>query len=86
LSARAPRLHFEKPVSDKVIIGSTVIVEVKGNQVEYSIVGPVEADPLQGRISNESPIGKALLGLKVGETAELTTPKATTTYKIIEIK
>ena len=77
---------IEKPVSDKVIIGSTVVVEVKGKQVEYSIVGPVEADPLQGRISNESPIGKALLGLKVGETAELITPKATTTYKIIEIK
>ena len=77
---------IEKPTSDKVIIGSTVTVELNGKQIEYSIVGPVEADPLQGRISNESPIGKALLGLKVGESAELKTPKATNVYKIIDIK
>lgn len=53
--------------SDKVSLGSTVTVELKGKKFVYSIVGTVEADPLSGKISNESPVGKALLGKKSGE-------------------
>ncbi|MNT66977.1 Transcription elongation factor GreA [compost metagenome] len=53
--------------------------------VHYSVVGPVEADPLEGKISNESPIGEALMGKKVGDTATITTPKGETTYEIVKI-
>ena len=51
----------------KVALGATVKVKIDGKEKTYSIVGPVEADPLNGKISDASPIGKALLGLKEGE-------------------
>lgn len=53
--------------SDKVNVGSTVTIIMGGKEMTYSIVGPVEADPLAGKISNESPLGKELLGRKVGD-------------------
>ena len=53
--------------SDKVALGTTVTVTLSGKKYTYTMVGPVEADPLNGRISNESPIGKALMGKKVGD-------------------
>lgn len=53
----------------KVALGATVKVKMNGKEKTYSIVGPVEADPGNGKISDASPIGKALLGLKVGETS-----------------
>ncbi len=53
--------------SDKVIIGSTVKIDMGGKEFSYTIVGPVEANPLEGKISQESPIGKELLGRKVGD-------------------
>lgn len=56
---------------DKVSMGATVTVTLAGKKHTYSIVGPVEADPLNGRISDVSPIGKALMGKKVGDTYEL---------------
>ena len=49
------------------------------------MVGSVEADPLSGKISNESPLGLALLDKKVGDTANITTPKGEIVYKIVEI-
>lgn len=52
---------------DKVVMGAKVTVEVGGKSFVYSIVGPVEANPLEGKISNESPIGKAMFGKKAGE-------------------
>ena len=68
---------------DKVVLGSTVVVEVKKKQFTYSIVSPVEANPLEGKISNASPVGKALLGHKAGE--EYTLPNGST-GKIISIE
>lgn len=68
---------------DSVTMGSTVVVEVKGKQFTYSIVSPVEADPLAGKISNASPVGKALFGHKPGE--EYTLPNGST-GKIISIE
>lgn len=65
----------------KIALGATVKVKVDGKERTYSIVGPVEADPLAGKISNESPIGKALLGLKKGESTEINGK----TYKVLEI-
>lgn len=53
--------------SDKIEIGSTVNITMNGKPFTYSIVGPVEANPLEGKISHESPIGKELLGRKIGE-------------------
>lgn len=70
----------------KVTMGATVKVKVNGKAEQtFSIVGPVEANPLEGKISDQSPIGKALLGKKEGETAKMATPKGKTTYEIIEI-
>lgn len=56
--------------TDKVIIGSTVVISMSGKEFTYTVVGPVEANPLEGKISHESPIGKELLGRKVGDTFE----------------
>lgn len=71
--------------SSKVSLGSKVELKTGKKTVVYSIVGPVEADPLEGKISNESPIGEALMGKKVGDTATITTPKGDITYEIISI-
>lgn len=65
-----------------VSLGSTVTLKNGGKDVVYTIVGPVEADPLEGKISDESPIGQALLGKKVGDTVSITTPKGTTEYTV----
>ncbi len=51
----------------KIGLGSKVIVKLAGKEYTYSVVGPVEANPLEGKISNESPIGKALFGRAAGE-------------------
>lgn len=76
---------LEKPQNnDSVNIGSKVKVEVDGQHDEFEIVSSIEANPLQGRISNESLVGKALLGTKVGDVITVSsTIKAT--YKILEI-
>ncbi len=75
-------------VVDKVSLGSTVVVldESEGVEEEYTIVGTTEADPLANRISNESPLGAALLEKKVGATVVVEAPAGEFTYKIIEIK
>lgn len=71
---------------DKVALGSSVKLSSKnGKSKEFQVVGTVEADPLNGKISDESPIGKALLGKKVGEEIEIKTPAETTVYKITDI-
>ena len=66
-------------------LGSKVALKIGTKIVTYTIVGPVEANPLEGKISNESPIGLALFGHKVGDDAEITTPKGTVKYKIAQI-
>jgi transcription elongation factor GreA len=66
-------------------LGSKVELTTDGKTVTYTIVGSVEANPLEGKISNESPIGTALFGKKVGDDATITTPKGSITYKIAEI-
>ena len=52
---------------DKVAIGTTVTIKLAGKTNNYTIVGPIEADPLNGKISDASPLGRAILGLKSGE-------------------
>ena len=71
--------------SSKVQLGSTVELKNGSKKFSYTLVGPVEADPLSGKISNESPIGVALLGKMVGDKATITTPKGDTTYTVVSI-
>ncbi len=72
--------------SDFVVIGSTVKIEMDNEIDEFKIVGRVEADPSKKRISNESPLGTALLGTKKGEVVEVTTPIVRYKCKVLEIK
>ena len=67
-----------------VQVGSTVELK-NGKVVKYQIVGPVEADPLEGKISNESPIGAALMGKKQGDNVTIETPKGSVSYTIVSI-
>jgi transcription elongation factor GreA len=74
--------------ADIVTIGSKVtLVETNGSsEVEYMIVGSAEADPEQAKISNESPVGRSLMGQKVGSTVNVNVPMGTIQYKIKAIK
>jgi transcription elongation factor GreA len=70
----------------KVMLGSTVKLKSSaGKTKEFQVVGTVEADPLNGKISDESPIGQALMGKKEGQKIEIKTPAETTAYSIIDI-
>ncbi len=72
---------------DTVGIGSRVtVVEDDGPLETYHIVGSAEADPAMGMISNESPLGRALMGRKVGEVAEVNAPDGVLAFKIVEIE
>lgn len=66
-------------------LGSRVELQRDGKVVVYTIVGPVEADPLEGKVSNESPIGSALFGKKIGDEAIIITPKGEITYTIANV-
>lgn len=67
---------------DVVELGNTVVLQDGKTEKTFTIVGSVEADPLSGKISNESPIGQALLGKKLGEKVEINLPAGTTSYDI----
>lgn len=69
----------------KVSLGTVVMVQVNGNKHEYKIVGEWEADPINKKISHESPLGQALLDKKVGEVVEVEAPAGKVTYTILEI-
>ncbi|USN96368.1 MAG: transcription elongation factor GreA [Candidatus Nomurabacteria bacterium] len=71
--------------SSSVKLGSKVELKFGQKIVTYHVVGPVEADPLEGRISNESPIGLALMGKKIGDIATITTPKGSIQYEVVKV-
>ncbi len=71
--------------SSSVKLGSKVELKTGKKSVTYHVVGPVEADPLEGKISNESPIGLALMGKKIGDTATITTPKGDIKYEVVKV-
>ncbi|MCX6725430.1 MAG: transcription elongation factor GreA [Candidatus Saccharibacteria bacterium] len=78
---------IKKPKGDsKIQIGSSVKLKSEdGKTKEFQVVGTVEADPLNGKISDESPIGQALIGKSLGDNVEIVTPIDTTNYKITDI-
>ena len=71
--------------AETVGLGSTVKVERNGKEVEYKIVGSNEADPFANMISDLSPVGKALVGSKKGETVTFDTPAGTASLKILDV-
>lgn len=84
---QAEVIDQSKVAKGVVVFGKTVKVKDLGDnsQETYILVGPHEADFDEGKISVESPIGKGLLGKKVGETAEISVPAGTLRYKILSI-
>ena len=82
------RAQIIEPVkkADFVVIGSTVVVEMNDEVHKFSIVGSMEADPAENKISNESPVGKAILGLQVGETIEVSVGPVKSKIKLLEIQ
>ena len=88
------KLRFAKIIDDseidtkKVQVGNTVkVLDMEfDEEVEYTIVGTTEADITQNKISNESPIGSALLGAKKNQTVDVNAPAGIMKYKILEIK
>jgi transcription elongation factor GreA len=73
--------------SKTVLLGSTVKVKSSedGKTHEYTIVGPAEADPRDGRISNESPVGRALIGKKMNDEVQVNAPKGIITLKVVKV-
>ena len=71
--------------SSHVVLGNTVTLQSAEKTVSYTVVGPVEADPLEGKISNESPIGQVLIGKVVGDEVVISTPKGEVSYIIADI-
>ncbi len=73
--------------NDHVSVGTVVKLKDMevGDELEYTIVGSPEANPMQGRISDESPVGKALLGKRVGETVEVVVPAGIIKYEVLGI-
>jgi transcription elongation factor GreA len=87
LQLREAIIIEQNGTSDRVDVGSKVTVVEEGFDEEtYHIVGSAEADPLNGKISNESPIGKALLGAKKGETVRAETPNGQIVFKVVKIE
>ena len=70
----------------KVDVGCSVHVSVKGKNEKFFIVGEWEADPMEKKISHQSPLGKSLIGKKVGETIEVDAPAGKIAYKILKIE
>ena len=70
---------------ERVEIGSHVMVEAEGERAEYVIVGSAEAAPSEGRISNESPVGLALLGKRVGDEVQVSAPKGLLRFTLTKI-
>lgn len=79
---------IEKSAKDRVDVGSTVVIEDMEEhlQEKVTIVGSTESNPFEGRISNESPVGRALMGAKAGDTVEAETPNGVLKYKVISIE
>lgn len=81
-------INSDEIVTDVVSIGVTVSVEDMeyGDIMEYTIVGTAESDPLNNKISNESPVGRAIIGKKIGTIVDVSVPAGVIQYKILDIR
>ncbi len=87
LLGRANIITREGSADGTIAVGSVVVIKEKGREPsQYFLVGAAEADPRNGKISNESPIGRALLGHKAGETVEAETPAGKLVFEILEVE
>ena len=87
LLAMARVIDEAPPAADVVQVGSTVTIQEEGLEPEqYTIVGAAEANPAAGRISNESPLGKALLNRKIGEKVQVDAPAGTFVVAILKVE
>ncbi len=87
LLAMARVIDETPPAADVVQVGSTVTIQEEGLESEqYTIVGAAEANPADGRISNESPLGKALLNRKIGEKVQVDAPAGTFVVSILKVE
>ena len=84
---KAKIIDESEVASDTVSVGKKVKVKSleDGEEDEYAIVGSTEADPFEGKISNESAVGSALIGRKIGETVEVEVPDGKVSYKILDV-
>jgi len=87
LSGTLKNVTIVDKVSDgeHIVMGSTVVAKIDGKEKEYTIVSFNEADPLNGLISNESPLGVAFIGRRKGESVEVETPRGVMHYKIVKV-
>lgn len=82
------RVLDENELSSEIVhVGSRVEIKLKGSKTtqKYKIVGPTESDPANGNISDDCPVGKALLGHRVGDMVEIVIPTGTVEYKVVSI-
>ena len=77
---------IEAEAGGAIGMGSTVVYEIEGQREELKIVGSAESDPVAGKISAVSPVGRSLLGHRAGDDVVVTTPAADFTYRIVEVK
>lgn len=85
LSMMIKLAYIGEPPTDRVGIGSKVIVEQNGKKIEYQIVGDYEADPLNKKISSNSPMGRAIFGKKANEKTQVETPNGILLLKIVQV-
>ena len=76
---------IHKDNNGRINVGDTVKIDMGGKEIAYTIVGPNEAEPAKGKISNESPLGLALQGKKAGEVASVRTPNGNKQIKVIAV-
>ena len=75
----------EKSGGDNISLGTKFVVDIGGEQKTYEMVGSTEADPISGKISNESIVGNALIGKKVSEEVEVELPSGKSIYRVVKI-
>jgi transcription elongation factor GreA len=86
LLKHATIIKEKRKSSSQVEVGSKIKIQDDSEQKEYIIVGSNESDPAKGKISNESPLGQAFMGKKVGDIIEISIPRGAKAFKIIEIR
>jgi transcription elongation factor GreA len=86
LLKQASLIQAKSVSSSHVDLGSEVTLTINGKQEIYKVVGEWEADPTEKKISNESPLGKALIGKQIGETVEVEAPAGRIAYTVVSVK